>query len=787
MATIEINGKQLQADAGDMIIEVADRAGVSIPRFCYHKHLSVAANCRMCLVEVDKVKKPVPACATPITDGMKVFTQSPLALEAQQSVMEFLLINHPLDCPICDQGGECELQDVAMGYGSDVSRYNEGKRSVEDEDLGSLIETDMTRCIHCTRCVRFGEEVAGLREMGATGRGEAMRIGTFIEHSISSEISANIIDLCPVGALTNKPFRYQARSWEMSQHPTVAAHDCLGSNMYVHTCDGHAMRAVPKENDAINETWISDRDRFSLHGLKNGDRVTSPMLKRQGNWQIVDWKTALNTAVERLHLIHKQSGGEHIAAITSPNATLEEAYLLQRICRGLGSNNIDHRIREVDVADQVEAPLYPRMDIHLNDLENQQSILLIGSDIQREQPLAAVRIRKAIQNNGAKLLAISPVDFKSELDFHQKLLVNNNELANTLAKVAKALLTQHNSADLPPGAADCLANITADQPAQAIAEQLVSGERAVIMLGALAQHHPQASAIRSLAELIARLSHAEYACLTDGCNGAGAWIAGAIPHRQAAGAPLDTVGLSAVDALNAKLKAYILLGIEPELDCYDPQAASSAMQQADCVVALTTFANEALREHADIILPIAPFTETSGTYVNVTGDWQSFQACTPPAGETRPAWKVLRVLGNLCKLEGFDYTCSHDVRDEVKRLMDKAEFLHEKWYVPSLQQDLPTLSRIGQWPIYRVDALVRRAEPLQKSATRRPLAIYVNSEVASRFNLRNGRDATAVQEGAEVTLPVVIDERMPNDGVYVPCGYPETAALGAAFGTIELK
>lgn len=787
MATIQINGKQLEAEAGEMIIAVADRVGIAIPRFCYHKHLSIAANCRMCLVEVEKINKAVPACATPISDGMKVFTQSPKAITAQKAVMEFLLINHPLDCPICDQGGECELQDVAMGYGDDISRYHEGKRSVDDEDLGSLIATDMTRCIHCTRCVRFGEEIAGLRELGATGRGEDMRIGTYIKHSIGSEISGNIIDLCPVGALTNKPFRFKARAWELRQHPTIAPHDCFGSNIYVHTRRGEPLRVVPQENPSINETWISDRDRYSVYGLNHHDRVTKPMIKQKGSWEAVDWQTALAAAAEQLMRIQQQHGSEQIAAITTPNATLEDAYLLQRICRGLGSQNVDHRCREFDVADQVTAPLYPRMDLSIADLENQQTILLVGSDLQREQPLAAIRIRKAIQNNEAKLLAISSIDFKSELAFNEKIIVNNSELPLALAKVAKALLAKESATDLPPEAAECLANIVTDPAAESLAKQLLTGDKTVIMLGALAQHHPQAAAIRSLSELIARLSHAKYVCLTDGCNAAGAWLAGAIPHREAAGKPAEKIGLSANAALAAKLKAYLLLAIEPEFDSYDPQQALASLQAADCVVALTTFASADMLQYANVILPIAAFTETSGTYINVADQWQSFQGCTQPVADVRPAWKVLRVLGNLLKLDGFDYTSSQEIHDEVKNLVAETKFVHNKWHVPNLSVNAPELSRIGQWPIYRVDAVVRRSQPLQQSAAAAMLAIYVNSKVAKRFNLRTGREATVMKRGGEVTLPVVIDDRLPDDGVYVPCGYAETIVLGAAFGPIDLK
>lgn len=440
MANIEINGKPLQVTDGAMVIEAADNAGITIPRFCYHNKLSVAANCRMCLVEIEKVAKPVPACATPVTDGMKIFTKSTMALDAQKSVMEFLLINHPLDCPICDQGGECELQDIAVGFGQDISRYAEQKRVVADKDIGPLISTEMTRCIHCTRCVRFGQEVAGIMELGATGRGENMRIGTYVERTVASEMSGNVIDLCPVGALTSKPYRYSGRPWENNQAKSIAAHDCLGSNIEIETRRNKVMRVLPDDNEAINELWLSDRDRFSYLGLKHEDRLQSPMIKQGNVWKEVDWQTALNYAYEGLKTVIKKDGVENIGALVSPSATVEEMYLTQKLMRGMGSNNIDHRLRQSDFSDQDIAPQFPALGQSLTDLENNDAVLLVGSWIRKDQPIAGHRIRKA-SRNGAKIMAVNAVDFDLNFDVEEKMITSPAEMVNSLAAITKALLT----------------------------------------------------------------------------------------------------------------------------------------------------------------------------------------------------------------------------------------------------------------------------------------------------------------------------------------------------------
>ncbi len=791
MIEIEIDGKKLEVAPGSMIIEAADAAGINIPRFCYHKKLSVAANCRMCLVDVDKVGKALPACATPVTAGMKVQTQSQKAMEAQRAVMEFLLINHPLDCPICDQGGQCELQDISMGYGPDVSRYNFGKRSIKDKDIGPLIETEMTRCIQCTRCVRFGTEIAGLREMGAYNRGENLEIGTFIEKSLVSEMSANIIDLCPVGALTSKPFRFTARAWELIQHASIPSHDCIGSNIYVHTRNHHGiMRVVPRENESINETWISDRDRFSYTAFKSNDRLTVPMVKRGGHWQEVDWQQALDFAVTKLQDLLHQQGAKQLAGLISPSSTVEEFYLFQKLLRSLGCDNIDHRLHQTDFSHQQNMMQFPGLGMTLEELQQQEIIVLIGSNIQREQPIAGHRVRKA-SLQGCKIFQINVVDYQFNFTVTDKYIVKPSELVHALAQIAKALSLVSDQ-KIPDNTLDFLSNITINENVRAIAEQLLIGERKTLILGAIAQNHPQAGLLSQISELIARLCGAKIAYLTEGANAAGAWLAGAIPHRHAASNNMAMEGLNTADAIAAKLKGYILFNVEPECDCANPNLALQAIEQAEVVISFSTFKSPSLMLYADILLPIAPFAEMSGTFINTEGKWQSFNATTLPKGDTRPGWKVIRVLGNLMNLPQFDYVSAEQIRDELKVMIDAQSFTSS---VPSYNQLTQSsyshqtnnhLERITEWPIYRIDALVRRSIPLQQSAASILPGIYLNNAFAQQLNLTDGSKTTVKQGDGEANLAVIIDDKIPDNCVFIPAGFSETAKLGASFGIIEI-
>ncbi|GGI84224.1 NADH-quinone oxidoreductase subunit NuoG [Legionella impletisoli] len=783
MATIEIDGKTLEADNGKMIIEVADEAGIHIPRFCYHKKLSVAANCRMCLVEVENGRKPVPACATPITNGMKVFTKSEEAVRSQKAVMEFLLINHPLDCPICDQGGECELQDVSMGFGRDASEYEESKRAVNDENLGPLIATEMTRCIHCTRCVRFGDEVAGLRELGATGRGEDVEIGTYVQHSMTSEVSGNIIDLCPVGALTSKPYRFTARPWELIQHDGIAPHDCLGSNIHIHVRRDELMRVVPKENESINETWLSDRDRFSYLGMKSKARCSKPMIKRDGQWETVDWETALMFAADGLSRVIKQHGPEQVAAFASPSSTLEELYLLQKMMRELGVQNLDYRLQQTDFRDQENLATIPTSSLNYSEIENQESIFLVGCNIHREVPLAGLRVRKAFRNGGT-IYALNPVDFDFHFDVAEKLIVAPYDMPLQLALIAQALIKK--SSDLPEAAQKLLLGLEPDEVSQRIAAALKK-ERAAIVTGALCENHPEAALIRTLVALIEMHSGAKCLRLTVGANSAGASLAGMLPHRQAAGKSVDPIGLDVQSALSAKLKAYFLLGAEPSYDFASPAIARQSMLAAEFVVVLTAFQTESLQDYADVILPMAPFTETSGTFINVNRVWQTFKGSMAPHGEARPAWKILRVLGNLLKINGFDYVSTEEILYEIKT---KADMMQENRYTLYYPESLPAngnrnLVRVGEWPLYRIDPIVRHAEALQICAAAETACIRVNPNTAERLKL--GETATVSQGDIEITLPLKRDHRMPPEVVWVANAMPETVDLGYAFAAINIK
>jgi len=782
MATIEIDGKTFEVCGGKTIIEVADEAGIPIPRFCYHKKLSVAANCRMCLVEVANSRKPVPACATPITDGMKVFTQSEEARRSQKAVMEFLLINHPLDCPICDQGGECELQDVSMGYGAGHSEYEEAKRSVVDDDLGTLISTEMTRCIQCTRCVRFGDEVAGVRELGAFGRGENMQIGTYVQHSMSSEVSANIIDLCPVGALTSKPYRFTARAWELQQSDGVAPHDCLGSNVHCHVRRNEMMRVVPKEQEDLNETWLSDRDRFSYLGMKSPMRARSPMIKKDGLWQEVDWETALTFAAEGMMRLIKQHGPEQFAAFSSPSSTLEESYLLQKLMRSMGVNNLDHRVRQTDFRDEDLRSTSHDSSLPYKELEAQQQILLIGCNIDRELPLAGVRVRKA-NKKGAAIHAINPVDYDFHFEVSSKFVVSPAELPRKLAELCLALY--EDLSELPTELQRLMVGLEVDMETRVLAE-LLKKPAAVLVTGEIYENHPEAALLRTLVHSIALKSKASVLNLTTGANTAGARLAGMLPHRTTAGKAVENPGLNVQDALDNKLKGYLLLGLEPAYDFANPARSRQAMLGAEFVVVLSAFHQDAMRDYANVLLPIAPYYETSGTYINVDNLYQTVTGACLPFEDARPAWKILRVLGNLCASPGFDYESTEEVLQEIRSLESRQTPLSYQPYYPEfLPVSKDKLVRLGDWPLYRCDAIVRNALDLQHCAAADDVCLRIHPETASRLKL--AETATVSQGDIEITLPLKRDARVALDVVWVSNGLPETIDLGHSFAAITIK
>ena len=758
---IEINGQPCQARKGAMIIEVTDALGISVPRFCYHKKLSIAANCRMCMVEVEKVPKPLPACATPVAEGMKIFTQSDIATGGQKAVMEFLLINHPLDCPICDQGGECELQDLALGYGRDVSRFAEKKRVVKDKFIGPLIATDMTRCIHCTRCIRMLREIAGKMELGATGRGENMEIGTYIETSLESELSGNVIDVCPVGALTSKPFRFKARAWELQQHSTIAPHDCVGSNLFAHSRRGQVMRVVPRENEELNEVWLSDRDRFSYQGLYSEDRLQAPMVKADGEWQTVDWETGLQAAVDAIRAVIDAHGADQVGILVSPSATLEEMSLLQALARGLGVNNIDHRLRQVDFSDQDTAPLCPTLGQPLAALEHIDAALVIGGNPRKDQPIIGHRLRKAA-TAGAQVMFVNPVDYEFLFDVHAKSIVPPTQLVDALAAVASCF------PDAGSGASDAvktaIVNATADEAQRRMAAALKKADAATLLLGNVATAHPQYSMLKALAGIIATASGATLGILTDGGNSAGGWLAGVLPHRGPAGSDVPTSGLDAQAMLTAPRKGYLLFAVEPEHDCADAAAARAAMKGAEVVVAITPYASDTLKACADVLLPIGPFTETSGTFVNTEGRWQSFTGVAAPAGDSRPGWKVLRVLGNQFGLDGFEQHSSEEIRDALRERVGNIKLDNKQAAgTVAAATNVPGLQRIGDVAILSVDALVRRAAALQATPDAEAAAhCRINAAEADTAGVQAGDSVTVKQGDASTNMTVEICERVPD-------------------------
>lgn len=761
---IEIDGQKLIAKPNQTVIQVADEANIYIPRFCYHAKLSIPANCRMCLVEIEKMPKAVPACATPVAMGMKVYTKSPKTLLAQRAVMEFLLINHPLDCPICDQGGECELQDLSMGYGSSHSSYQEPKRAVPDQDLGPLIATEMTRCIYCTRCVRFGDEIAGVRELGAIGRGECTEISTYVQHAMKSEVSGNIIDLCPVGALTSKPYRFISRPWELTQLPSVSPHDCLGTNLHVHTRDGKVMRVVSRENQDINQSWIADRDRFSYTGLYHPDRLQIPMVRINNEWETIEWEKALSTAAALLQETISEFGSDKLGALASPSATLEEFYLLQKIIRGLDSPHIDHRLRESDISDQARLPTFPGLNLSLDELESCEVIVLIGSNIQKEQPLAGLRVRQA-SLKGAKIVVVNPVDYA----FHFAVRTKYIAAPHLMTKVLSELLA---------GASD----------------DLLKDKKGCIILGALAFNHPEAATIRSLANALALKFRLKIGFLTQGGNAASAWLAGAVPHRLPGGREVNHVGLSAHEMLEKPRQAYILLNVEPELDCANSTKAIEALKQAQAVIALSVYRNPILEKYAHVILPMAPFTETAGTFINAMGTWQSVTGVAKPYHESRPGWKILRALGNFLELEHFTYESTEAIKHELKHQMEEAKWIPLDLESPAnVHEPEPhepsRLTRIGEIPIYAIDSLTRRAGPLQAAQAimeGEVEAMRIHSATARKFQLQNHSQVTVRQQHGEVKLKVEVDDRIAEDAAWIAGGIEASCSLGALFGVVEI-
>ncbi|AOK30186.1 MULTISPECIES: NADH-quinone oxidoreductase subunit NuoG [Burkholderia] len=773
MVELEIDGKKVEVPEGSMVIQAAHKADTYIPHFCYHKKLSVAANCRMCLVEVEKMPKAVPACATPVSAGMIVHTNSEKATKAQQSVMEFLLINHPLDCPICDQGGECQLQDLAVGYGKSSSRYSEEKRVVFHKNVGPLISMEeMSRCIHCTRCVRFGQEIAGVMELGMLGRGEHSEITTFVGKTVDSELSGNMIDLCPVGALTSKPFRYSARTWELSRRKSVSPHDSVGANLVVQVKNNRVMRVLPFENEAVNECWISDKDRFSYEGLNSDERLTKPMIKQGGQWREVDWQSALEYVARGLKGVVADHGASALATLASAHSTVEELFLLKSLAHGLKTPNIDVRLRQSDFSSATEGA--PWLGMPIAALSGVSGALVIGSLLRRDHPLLAARLRQAAKG-GAQLHFLHATGDDSLIPSAKRIVAAPSAWLDELAGIAAAV-AQARGVALP----QALAGVEASAAAQAVAQSLASGERRVVLLGNGAVQHPQFAQIHALAQWIADNTGATLGFLTEAANTVGAHLVGALPGEG---------GLNARDAFAQPRKGYVLLNVEPEFDTADPVQALAALQQAETVVVLSPFKHGL--DYADVLLPIAPFTETAGTYVNAEGRVQSFNGVVRPLGDTRPAWKVLRVLGNLLGLPNFEYETSDEVRiaalgdgEIAPRLSNRTKAAVER----AATKANGALERLADVPIYHADALVRRAGALHLTAAAKvasqaglPAALF------DQLGLKDG-DAVCVRQGDRaVQLPAVREENLAANVVRVSAATPAGAALGGLSGELVVE
>jgi len=776
MVEVQIDGRKVEVLEGSTVMDAAAKLDIYVPHFCYHKKLSIAANCRMCLVEVEKAPKPLPACATPVTQGMVVRTESERAKQAQKGVMEFLLINHPLDCPICDQGGECQLQDLAVGYGGSSSRYDEPKRVVFHKGLGPLISAEeMTRCIHCTRCVRFGQEIAGQMELGMAGRGEHSEILSFLDTTVDHELSGNMIDLCPVGALTSKPFRYAARTWELSRRKTVAGHDALGSNLIVQVKNHRVLRVLPLENEALNECWISDRDRFSYEGLYAADRLSRPMLKQGGQWKEVEWADALDYVAHALTQVRDEHGAAAIGALAAPDATLEELFLLGALMRGLGSDNIDFRLRQADFSADGQRAGAPWLGLPVEEINGLDRLLLIGSFLRKDHPLLSARVRAAAKR-GCQVSLVHAVDDDLLMPVAAKSIVAPSAWSQALAEIAAAVAQIRN-------VAAPVAGVVPGENARRIAASLAGGQKAAVLLGNAAVQSPQAAQIQAFAQWIAQATGASFGVLGESANSVGGHLVGALPASG---------GLNARTMLEQPRRAYLLWNLEPEYDTANPAQALKALAAADTVIAFSAYRNGAL-EYADAILPITPFFETSGSFVNGEGRLQTFNGAARPFGEARPGWKVLRVLGARLGLAGFDFDTPEAVRaalpavtpERLNARIDVAPVLAGAGAADS------GLQRIADVPIYCTDPLVRRAESLQMTADARAPKLSANSKTLAGADLKAGDKARVRQvvDGAEAAalLECMVDEGLPDGVVRVPAGHATTSTLGPMFGALTVE
>ncbi|WP_322999870.1 NADH-quinone oxidoreductase subunit NuoG [Castellaniella sp.] len=774
MVELTIDGLKVQAEEGSMVIQAAHAAGLYIPHFCYHKKLSIAANCRMCLVEVEKAPKQLPACATPVTNGMVVYTRSEKAVAAQRAVMEFLLINHPLDCPVCDQGGECQLQDLAMGYGESASRYKETKRVVFHKPMGPLISAEqMQRCIHCTRCVRVGQEIGGIMEIGMLNRGEFSEITTFVGEAVESELSGNMIDVCPVGALLSKPFMMGARTWELARRRSISPHDSVGANLVVQSKMDRVLRVVPFENEPVNECWISDRDRFSYAGLYVEDRLQHPMVRGcDGQWHEASWTDALQSVVTGLNQVREDGGGAQIGALGTETATLEELALLARLTRALGSDNIDFRLRGDGAALDAVRSGAPWLGMPIADLNTLDRTLVVGSFLRKDHPLMAQRLRQAAKH-GMQLSLVDSVAADPLVPVTGRITVKPSGLAQALGEIAVALAGLK-SQPVPAG----LAGVQPGDAARAIADSLASGERVAVFMGNLAVTDDQAALLAANAQAIAQLAGGRFGFLTPGGNTVGGYLAGAVP----ADGGLDARRMLGGDPL----KAYLVLHAEPRLDSELGDRAVRTLQGSAMAVAFTAF-RSAAEDWADVMLPIAPFTETSGSFVNAEGRVQSFKGVAAPVGDTRPGWKVLRVLGNLLGLQGFDDETSESVRDTVMVGGVDGRLSNEIRLAAGTAAAVDGLERVAELPIYRTDALVRRSQPLQEHVSSAPPEAAASAATLQSLGLSAGDAVRVSTAHGSADLTAALDDTVADGAVRIAGAFEQTAALGMGSGAIQLE
>ncbi|MFN8769866.1 MAG: NADH-quinone oxidoreductase subunit NuoG [Neisseriaceae bacterium] len=778
MIELELDGKHVSAESGASILEVAIKEGKYIPHFCYHKKLSIAANCRMCLVEVEKSAKPLPACSTPVTEGMKIHTCSKLAVEAQKGVMEFLLINHPLDCPICDQGGECQLQDLAVGYGRSHSRFEEEKRAVTNKDLGPLVSTQMTRCIHCSRCVRFTDEIAGYQELGMSYRNNHVEVMPFIGKTVDSELSGNIIDICPVGALTSKPFRHSARTWELSRRKSISAHDSLGSNLVVQVDKYHkVVRVLPHENEELNECWISDRDRFSYEGLYHQDRVTKPMIKQNNEWLEVGWETAIDYVAKSINGIKIDHGADQIGVIASPTSTVEELYLLQKLMRKLEIYNLDSRLTQNDFALDGKQSGVSFLGSDLNDFLNSKSVLVVGSIIRSEQPLLTAKLRKAVKH-GMELNVINTIKEDLLCEVKTQITCDPREFAYRLAQLVKAT-----------GGSDTIdlsqVEITND------ISNLVSSVKnnAYIVLGEVAKMQSNYSELIVLAQQLAKNINGKSGFLPTAANEVGAELVGFVPFKAEFNQAIQKVGMNIKQMLENTRKAYFILNTELECDAYDSRLVLNALNRADAVMVMSAYTNEHMKAYADVILPITPFTETPGSFVNLSGVWQKFNAVTRPLGDSKPTWKVLRVIANRLNIEGFEQNSIEDVRNEIPQILECSNYLSNNVSAQKIlikKPELQKLIRVGLQSMYGRDSITRRALSLQSTKQATLPTLILSKHLADKFKVSESANLQVKQEGYVRDFSVTISDILPNSVIMLATN-DNTHGFAGRFDAIEVQ